>query len=559
MAFICEIHSEISDRVESDQQVHRFTLASASIGIAVLAGLFLPLPVKVVDVLIILSLSLTVAMVLITLSVKTVSEMSGFDQLISATTLLRTFLLTICCRLILTEGYSGIIVDFVNKTIRPDNKVFVILILPLLAGIVFTYIYRFANKVSRIATDFICNIIPRKHRHVEKELYEGLIDQEQAKELRSIIKHEKKLFTTLEKASKYMYYDGIVELILILLCFVIGIIIGTVGRTIWAVSTKTYIYLSLGTIITIQVPALISALAFRFLVQKKYDELVKIVKSQNPSARRINVVSCEVEGTKTIKSQLQEKVVMQTNIKHNSIFKPKQSEKEISYKRSRIFSEEMPITEELEWIEERESPAEHNKSMLWSLEEIKDHYDDVAELIKLKCKGKLKTILMGSNSPKTLPVTVPVNTAIKLAKNGRKCLLIDLDYQRDSIARVFEVYKNILNENIPSGQTITGIPTCVQNLWLYPACWLTEFYEGATKLDSSKINQIITNLKTKYEYFIVYSPDLNKHQGCELIGECIDGAMLFGNESSNLSKTFELLEKFECEIIKPQQICIKVS
>ena len=155
----------------------------------------------------------------------------------------------------------------------------------------------------------------------------------------------------------------------------------------------------------------------------------------------------------------------------------------------------MPIIEDLGWVDEQKSSTEQKNAKLWAFEEIKDHYDDVAELIKEKCEGKLKTILMGAESPKILPVTVPVNTAIKLAKEGRKCLLIDLDYQRDSIAKVFEVHKNILDENIPSGQTITGIPTCVRNMWLYPACWLTEKSKDTTKLDCLKINQIITHLK----------------------------------------------------------------
>jgi hypothetical protein len=443
-------------------------------------------------------------------------------------------------------------VGFLNKTIMPDNKVGVILILLFLASAFFIFICKASIQAGRATKDFLCNIVPVKHSHVEKELSKHLIESDQAKELCNIIKQEKKTFTALKKASRYIYYDGIIEFIFILLCLIGGMIIGAVGRTFSGISTKTYISLTLGTVITIQMPGLVSALAFKFLVQKNYLELGKSVKSNDTTLRRKDVMCRDVNRNILMKNQVDERASMRSPIKLDLEAEP-EGLQEHCYKHTRLFPKDMPIAQEMKWVNEQ------NKDMLWSFEKVKDHYDDVTEMIKENCKGKFKTILMGANSPKILPVTVPTNTAIKLAKEGRKCLLIDLDYRRDSIAKVFELYKNILDEHIPSGQTVTGIPTCVQNLWLYPACWLTENSKDTTKLDSLKINQIITHLKIKYDHLIVYSPDLNKHQGCEFIGECIDGAMLFGNDSTTLIKTFDLLERFECEILKPEQMPVKVS
>jgi hypothetical protein len=559
MAFICDIHTEINDAGESSQEIKQYNLVYIAIGAAVLAGLFLPLPAKLVDVLVILSLSLTAAVLLISLSARTASEMSGFDHLIRAATLLQSFLLIICCRMILTDGYAGAIVGFLNKIIKPDNKFVVILALPFLAGIVCIFISRTAMHISRTAADFIRNIVPQKHDHIEKELFEHLIDNNQAQELHDMLQSENHLFTNLEKASKYMLYGGIVGLIFILLCFVGGMIIGTVGMTISSISTKTYICLTFGTVITIQLPGLVTALAFRFLVKKKYVELGKNVKSKSPLTRRINVVSSEIDKTKMMESHFEERVVMPDFIKSDLAAEQKKPEQEHIYKRFGAFSKEIPITEDLEWFDEQNSLTNQNKDRLWVSNEVKDDYNEITELIKAKSEGKLKTILMGAESPKILPVTVPINVAIQLAKDGHKCLLIDLDYRRNSIARVFELHKNILDENIPSKQTITGIPTCVRNLCLYPACWLTESVKNITKLDCLKINQIITHLKIKYDYLIVYSPYLNKHHGCKLICECIDGAMLFGKDDTNLNKTFELLEKIDCEILKPCQVRVKVS
>jgi Mrp family chromosome partitioning ATPase len=300
-------------------------------------------------------------------------------------------------------------------------------------------------------------------------------------------------------------------------------------------------------------------MAFKFLVQKNYLKLGKIVKSENLSERRKNVVCSELDRKKEMKSQYQERASMRSMVKSNSATEHKEPELEHRYKQFRVFSEDVGVTEELQWFDEQKTAAEQKDCRMWDYRQTKEHYEDIAEQIKSRHGGQLKTILMGAEISNVIPVTVPVNIAIQLAKNGHKCLLIDLDYERDSIARVFELHKHIIDETIPSKQTITGIPTCIQNLRLYPALWLTDSTAKIPMLDASKINQIITNLKTRYDYLIMYSPDLNKHNGCKLIGECIDAAMLFGKDSGLLSETFELLEKFECEIIKPQQICVKVS
>ncbi|MHC4293251.1 MAG: FHIPEP family type III secretion protein, partial [Planctomycetota bacterium] len=361
MAFICDIHNEINDTAGAGQEVQRSNLAYIAIGVAVVAGLFLPLPAKLIDVLVILSLSLTAGILLITLSARTVSEISGFDHLIRGATLLRSFLLTICCRLILTNGYAGVTIGFINKIIKPDNKFFVLLILPFLASIVFIFVYRAAIQINRTATDFICNIIPQKHRYVEKELYENLIDQNQAKELHSIVRSENSLFANLEKVSKYIFYDGIVELIFIVLCFTGGMIIGTVGRTISGISTKTYICLTFGTVITIQIPALVTALAFRLLVKKKYAELGKNVKSESLSTRRINVVSSEVDKAKIIKSHFEKRDIIRSVMKPDLATEQKKPEQKHSYKHFGTFSEDIPITKDLEWADEQNSLSERNE------------------------------------------------------------------------------------------------------------------------------------------------------------------------------------------------------
>ena len=554
MALICDFHSVANETAEQEKKAQRSSFVCIAIGAAVLAGLFLPLPNKLIDVLIILSLSLTVAAVIICLAAKKVSDISGFEYLIRATTLLRSFLVVICTKLILTRGNIGIIVGHFKNVFSPDNMIFVILTLPLLSCIAFIFIFRAARKIRHNSRSFIRDAVPMKLCQIAKELNMHLIGKTQAGELKNLIDDEKKLFENLEKVSTYILYDGINGFVFIVICLAGGLLIGTAGRTISTIHPATYIFLTFGVMITLQVPSVVTALAFNLVIQKNYDVVVKIVKSETFPPQRINVISSEVKKANNMKSQVGDRTDMCNIDKTKTTMITKQPQQEPLYKEAHVNSKNAEITKELKWLDEKQISTGCRTGHLWNFCDIKGRYEEASELFTTCSDNTVRTILMGAERQKTLPVTIPVNIAIKLAGKGRKCLLIDLDYQRDSVARVFELHKHILDEHIPSGHTITGIPTCVRNLWIYPSCWLTENTNDLTTLDYPKINQIITHLKIKYDNIIIYSPNLNKHHNCELIGECIDAAMLFGKPSLNLRKAFELVEQFECVILKPEQI-----
>ena len=94
----------------------------------------------------------------------------------------------------------------------------------------------------------------------------------------------------------------------------------------------------------------------------------------------------------------------------------------------------------------------------------KENYVRIADEIK-KSGKKCKCVLFASANRHCLPVTVPVNVAANLAKAGKKCLLIDLDFTRDAVAEVFDLSDN--------GDLATvgpkALPTEVENLSVWPS------------------------------------------------------------------------------------------
>jgi len=74
----------------------------------------------------------------------------------------------------------------------------------------------------------------------------------------------------------------------------------------------------------------------------------------------------------------------------------------------------------------------------------------------LQIDGKYKSILFAAAGLNCLPITIPVNAAIQLAEQKKRCLLIDLDLKRDAVAKAFD----IVDKTDPKdcGRGLTGHP-----------------------------------------------------------------------------------------------------
>ena len=85
--------------------------------------------------------------------------------------------------------------------------------------------------------------------------------------------------------------------------------------------------------------------------------------------------------------------------------------------------------------------ADTNDPVFWFWQEIKDSncYEVLVDFVEQKSTEEARTLLMAAENVDELPVTAPVNIAMRLAKRDKRCLLVDLDWERDAIAKVFDV------------------------------------------------------------------------------------------------------------------------
>jgi hypothetical protein len=108
---------------------------------------------------------------------------------------------------------------------------------------------------------------------------------------------------------------------------------------------------------------------------------------------------------------------------------------------------------------------------------------------------------MCAESVAELPVTIPVNITMRLAQKGQRCLLVDLDLERDAIAKVFDA----AGDGLRPREEKLEMPTCINNLWVWPA---RNFNKDDGAPAAIELTEVIAGLKNRYDRLILYAPNM---------------------------------------------------
>ncbi|MBL7214743.1 MAG: hypothetical protein ISS71_03585 [Phycisphaerae bacterium] len=162
-------------------------------------------------------------------------------------------------------------------------------------------------------------------------------------------------------------------------------------------------------------------------------------------------------------------------------------------------------------------------------------YDNLLTTIK-KQNGRFQRLLLAAGSLNDLPVTIPVNVAVRIAQT-HKCLLVDLDIRRNAIARVFD-----LEATETSGAFKTGsCPTPLENLSVWPA-------RNFERLRQTNFRPLLERAGKKYDYILIYAPYLTTLPDRRQVAACAGQAIAFTGE--NGSQLMQLLEQCDCKVIQ---------
>lgn len=171
-----------------------------------------------------------------------------------------------------------------------------------------------------------------------------------------------------------------------------------------------------------------------------------------------------------------------------------------------------------------------------------DGYGMITDRIR-RVEKKYKSILFAGVDIHCLPVTVPVNVAMQLCQQDKRCLLVDLDLRRDAVAKAFELPPGE-EENEPRLRAISaGVP----NLWLWPA-------HNFTRLKQMNIRPIVAKAQEKFDFVLINAPHLTESPDRKQIAAAAQAALVFSHSSAQATSLADFIRTCNCALIASIQV-----
>lgn len=248
--------------------------AISLIVVVIVLFLVIPLHPSVLDVLLILNISLSIMILMITMNISEPLEFSIFPSLLLITTLFRLGLNVSSTRLILKNGgNAGVVIKAFWDLITQGNIVIGILIFLIIVLVQFIVITKGAERVSEVAARFTLDAMPGKQMAIDADLSSGLINEKEARLRRQKIQREADFYGAMDGATKIVKGDAVMSLIITVINFVAGLIIGIVqGGGDLSTVLSVYSIATIGDGLVSQLPALMISTATGMIVTRSVSD-----------------------------------------------------------------------------------------------------------------------------------------------------------------------------------------------------------------------------------------------------------------------------------------------
>lgn len=242
--------------------------------IIILLLLVIPLNPFMLDMLFIVNITVSLIILLITMYISEPLEFSVFPSMLLITTLFRLGLNISSTRLILTaQGKAGKIIETFGNFVLQGNVIVGTIIFLIIVLVQFIVITKGAERVSEVAARFTLDAMPGKQMAIDADLSSGLIDEQEAKKRRHKIQKEADFYGAMDGATKIVKGDAIMSIIITLINFIAGIIIGSIqGSLQFDQVLQVYSIATIGDGLVSQIPALFISTATGMIVTRSVSE-----------------------------------------------------------------------------------------------------------------------------------------------------------------------------------------------------------------------------------------------------------------------------------------------
>ena len=246
--------------------------------VTVLVVMIIPLPPWLLDFLLALNITLSITILLIAMYTVRSLDFSIFPSLLLVTTLFRLSLNVASTRLILLHGNEGasaagkVIMSF-GSFVVGGNYVVGMFVFVILVIVNFVVITKGATRIAEVAARFTLDAMPGKQMSIDADLNAGLIDEDEAKIRRNMIRREAEFNGAMDGAAKFVRGDAIAGIIITIINIIGGFIIGVVQNKMAAIdAAQNYTLLTIGDGLVSQIPALTISTAAGIIVSRTASE-----------------------------------------------------------------------------------------------------------------------------------------------------------------------------------------------------------------------------------------------------------------------------------------------
>ncbi len=261
-------------------------IALAMFVIIIIMTLLLPMPPYLIDILIGFNLAIAICLLLVSLYIQKAVQLSIFPSLLLFTTLYRLGINVASTKQILLHAYAGEIIYAFGNILVQGNFVVGGVIFLIITLVQFIVVTKGAERVAEVAARFTLDAMPGKQMSIDADLRAGIIDTNQARDLRLALNKESQLYGAMDGAMKFVKGDAIAGIVITVINVIGGLIIGVMMHNMSALqAAKTYALLSIGDGLVSQIPALMIAITAgvvttRVSSDKKDDHLGKEIAEQ---------------------------------------------------------------------------------------------------------------------------------------------------------------------------------------------------------------------------------------------------------------------------------------
>lgn len=236
-------------------------LMLAAIIVAILMMLIFPVPPPVIDILITINLAVSISLLFVALYLQKAVHLSIFPSLLLITTLYRLGLNISSTRQILLKHNAGKIIHAFGSFVVGGNYVVGGVVFLIITIVQFIVVTKGAERVAEVAARFTLDAMPGKQMSIDADLRAGIIDQQQARELRLGLSKESQLYGAMDGAMKFVKGDAIAGIVIAIINIIGGLIIGVTQHHMTASqAAKIYTLLSIGDGLVSQIPSLMIAI-----------------------------------------------------------------------------------------------------------------------------------------------------------------------------------------------------------------------------------------------------------------------------------------------------------